>query len=128
MTKDEALKRLHEVLKPGDTVYTVLRHVSASGMMRRISLFVIRPNEFDEGKPEPYVLDFLCEPVGLGKWDRDKGGIKIAGAGMDMGFDLVYRLGRILYPDGFKVEGVGRNGDTSGHDNDGGYALQHRWL
>lgn len=38
MTKDEARKRLKEVLKPGDTVYTILRHVSRSGMTRHISL------------------------------------------------------------------------------------------
>ena len=47
---------------------------------------------------------------------------------MDMGFALVYELSRELYPKGFKVAGVGRNGDTSGHDKDGGYALKQRWL
>ena len=45
-----------------------------------------------------------------------------------MGFEIVYNLGRKLFHDGFKVEGRGRNGDMSGHDNDGGYALKHRWL
>ena|ERR1035437_1828097 len=50
------------------------------------------------------------------------------GCGMDMGFHLVYNLGRTLFPEGFKVEGRGRNGDASGWDKDGGYALKQRWI
>lgn len=54
--------------------------------------------------------------------------VKIGGCGMDMGFHIAYELGRVLFPEGFKVDGVGRNGDTSGWDNDGGYALYQRWM
>jgi hypothetical protein len=32
--KERALKRLHELIKPGDTVYTSVKHVSRSGMSR----------------------------------------------------------------------------------------------
>ena len=32
-------------LKPGDTVYTILRHVSRSGMVREISLLTISDNK-----------------------------------------------------------------------------------
>jgi hypothetical protein len=60
--------------------------------------------------------------------DRDREGLKVSGCGMDMGFAVVHELGRALFPEGFKVEGVGRNGDTSGWDRDGGYALKHRWI
>jgi hypothetical protein len=38
--KAEAIVHLREVLKPGDTVYTVLRHVSRSGMSRNIDLYM----------------------------------------------------------------------------------------
>ena len=82
----------------------------------------------------------------------DKGYIKVQGCGMDMGFHIVYSLASALYRlEGFGVlasdktcrpsnreeavkmvsQGIkfwGRNGDTSGWDNDGGYALAHRWL
>jgi hypothetical protein len=54
------------------------------------------------------------------RYDRDRQGIKIGGCGMDMGFSLVYDLGRTLYPRGFKVNGRGRK--------DGGYALKQEWL
>ena len=56
------------------------------------------------------------------------GGLVVGGCGMDMGFHVVYSLGRVLWPKGFKVNGIGRNGDISGHDKDGGYRLVHQWL
>lgn len=43
--KDEAAERLREILKPGDTVYCILRHVSRSGMQRRISLYTLHDGE-----------------------------------------------------------------------------------
>ncbi len=94
---------------------------TGSGMTRRISVLV--PSEGG-------ILDvsgFVATALDYRRHDRD-GGIIVSGCGMDMGSHLVYCLGRSLYPDGFKVEGVGRNGDTSGRDNDGGYALTHRWI
>ena len=70
---------------------------------------------------------------------------------MNMRFATVYALGRALFPDGFGIMGEkdgkrrrpkspeaaaqmvrhgwafrGRNGDTSGWDTDGGYALRNR--
>ena len=34
--KKEAIERLKEVIKKGDTLFTQLQHVSQSGMMRHI--------------------------------------------------------------------------------------------
>jgi hypothetical protein len=145
--RDEAIKELRAMLKPGDTVNTVLRHCSASGMSRVIDLVIVYRRVDDEYPLKPDgSRDYNAKPKkkrgpaevrSIGWWaaramgdtfDRDRHGIKISGAGMDMGFALVYNLGRTLFPRGFKVKGRGRNGDTSGHDNDGGYALNHRWL
>lgn len=36
--REEAVAQLRKMLKPGDTVHTILRHVSKSGMSRRIDL------------------------------------------------------------------------------------------
>jgi hypothetical protein len=117
MTKDEAVKVLREDLKPGDTVNCILRHVSRSGMSRSISLL--------KGDQD---ITYYAGLVTENRIDQKNGGIKITGFGMDMGFALVYDLAYRLFPEGFKVDGVGRNGDTSGWDNDGGYALKYRWL
>ena len=117
MKKEEAIKVLRDELRPGDTINTILRHVSRSGMSRSISLF----------NGDQDITYFSALAMG-DKIDQKNGGIKITGSGMDMGFALVYNLGWALFPEGFKVEGIGRNGDDSGWDNDGGYALKHRWL
>ena len=119
--QQDAVRELREILKPGDTVYVSLKHVSRSGMSRVIMPFIIRDNE-------PRYLGWIAAKALDKRYDRDKEGVKIGGCGMDMGFALVYNLSRTLFPDGFKVEGRGRNGDMSGWDKDGGYGLNHRWF
>lgn len=120
--KDKEIIALRKLLKPGDTAYTILRHRASSGMSRVIDLVIIRDNDvvnigYATAKVLGYSLDTKYE------------GLRVRGAGMDMGYHLVYSLGRVLFPDGFKVTSkYGRNGDTSGWDKDGGYALNHRWL
>jgi hypothetical protein len=116
-------------VKPGDTLYTVLEHVSRSGMMREIKVYAISEKE------PVWLTGYAAKALGetLGKRD----GIRMGGCGMDMGFSLVYNLSRTLYPSGFdciKPEKCPSN-DHSNHgdrDNthhaDGGYALSQRWL
>jgi len=102
----EAITKLREILKPGNTVYTILRHVSQSGMYRRISLVVFKKNK-------PYFLDYWAAQALGWHEDRDKGGIKVSGCGMDMGFHLVYTLSRVIF---------------KGARKDPGYKLNQRWL
>lgn len=127
--RDEAIAKLREWLKPGDTVHTILDHVSASGMSRAIRIVILT---CVDGKPDSLHPNYsVGKALGLRHWKRngrEQDALVVSGCGMDMGFHIVYSLGRALFPDGFKVEGRGRNGDTSGWDNDGGYALNHRWL
>ena len=111
----EALARLHEILKPGDTVYTVLRHVSSSGMTRHISVIAGEYND---------ITWYVMHALGERRSDKT-GGLVIGGCGMDMGFHVVYNLGRAMWPDGTPEPHGRRNGDP---DSDGGYALKHRWL
>jgi hypothetical protein len=112
--RSQAVKELRTMLKPGATVYTVLRHCSASGMSRRIDLFVIR-----KGCPV-CITSYAAKAMG-DRVSKD-GGIVVGGCGMDMGFHLVYNLGRSLWPNGAS------KGRGSKPDTDGGYALNHRWL
>ena len=119
-------------LKPDDKVYTILRHVSRSGMSRRISTIYIKKVQTgdiaEEWNGEP--LDITPAVSRLLDYPRNypHDGMRVDGCGMDMGFEVVYNLGRVLFPDGFKVDGIGRNGDRSGWDKDGGYALKQEWL
>jgi hypothetical protein len=148
----EAIVNLKQLIKPGDTIYTTLRHVSRSGMQRVIDLNVIIDNE-------PRWIGYTAAKA-LGDRYDDRQGIVTDGAGMDMGFHLVYNLSRTLFPSGFGCTGEGcRSNDHSNGDrdytphvnhatspdhicarepksctakkhwhNDGGYALQQRWL
>lgn len=104
-----ARDRLLELLKHGDTVYTVMRHVSSSGMSRRIDVYTIKDN-----RPQ-YLSGYVATLTG---WKlHDKGGIVVGGCGMDMGFHLVYTLSSILFRDN-PVEGRTHSG----------YELRHEWL
>ena len=119
--KKEAIAKLKKQLKPGDMVYTILRHVSRSGMSREISL-VLKKKDciFDISF---YVAKALDNPI-----NHDSGGVKIGGCGMDMGFALVYDLGRVMYPKGFKTKpGYWRN-EPLEFETDGGYAFKQNWL
>jgi len=132
MSKQEAIEQLREMLKPGDTVHTILRHVSRSGMARSISAIVME-------KGEPLDISWLLARAGLGTFDRKNDGVKVGGCGMDMGFHLVYNLSWTLWPNGHRC--AGKRCQSNDHSNpphpkrdgrmkhrDGGYALSHRWL
>lgn len=114
----EALQSLREHFKPGQTVYTILRHVSSSGMSRDISVITID----DEGQIRQWDWAVACV---LGEPLAKREGVRVGGCGMDMGFHLVYNLGRTLWPDGTPEPHGTRNGQP---DCDGGYALKQRWL
>ena len=134
--RQEAIGRLREWLKPGDTVYTIVRHVSRSGMQRTIDCIGI-------DKPDQIHAYGWNVAKALGwSFDRDREGVKVSGCGMDMGFETVYSMGRVMFPDGFDC--IGENCPSNDHNNayyfkkegeevpthhsDGGYALRQRWL
>lgn len=100
-----AFRRLRETFPRGAEVHTILTHVSTSGMSRHIA--VLAPDE--RGGIIRNVSPDAARVLGW-KFDRDAytAAVTVSGAGMDMGFHLVYSLSRALHGDG--------------------YALSHRWL
>ena len=134
---------LRAMLTPGQTVYTSLEHVSRSGMSRRISLYIVVDGSIQD-------ITWQAAKAGAGKLHRD-GGIVMGGCGMDMGFALVYNLGRTLYPNGVPCTGgtgytptgrkarhprCGSNDHINGDHvyrkgklhKDSGYAFKQEWL
>lgn len=117
--KDQAVKELKELLKPGDTVYTILRHVSSSGVTRHISLKVVETSfNWDISQKvgnESKIRDitFLVAQALEDKLIESKGhrAIKTNNCGEDAGYALVYSLSSKLF---------------SGEDR-GGYKLKHEW-
>ena len=72
-----------------DTIYSIIRHVSASGMSRRIDFYCIIDNQ------PRYLTGYIADILGYKV--SNKGGINVQGCGMDMCFDTVYRLSCNLY-------------------------------
>jgi hypothetical protein len=136
-------------IEPGQTVYTILRHVARSGMSKSISLLSAN---IDPNTLAPYICDItslsaraLCLPL-----NTRHGGIFCPGYGQNMGAWLVYQLSTVLFPYGFGCRGRDcpscehSNGDRSytrhigtaqhldGTPNhwhkDGTYALRQAWL
>ena len=96
---EQAKKSLLNILKPEDIVYTVLRHVSRSGMQRRIDLYTFKDDK------KIYLSGYFAHLMGE---EPPKDGYKVGGCGMDMGYHLVHGLGYRLFNDG--------------------YALRHEWI
>jgi hypothetical protein len=116
--REQACKRLRKLLKPGSTVYTILRSVSKSGMSRKLSLVI--------PQKDGTILDITyTAAVAMNCTTDSNGYITRGGCGMDMGFDTVYNLGYYLWPKGTKKPHGTRNGTP---DHSGGYALKHSWL
>lgn len=147
---NEAREQLLKDLKPGDRVYCILKHSSASGMSRVIDLVVpyrhyenVYPAMPADRAKYPGQTDYDAKPtrkfIGMRvkrishnaaavigwTYDMDRGGIKVSGCGMDMGFHTVYTLGAMLWPKGTKKPHGTRNGEP---DTAGGYALKSEWL
>ena len=89
-------------LKAGDPVYTILRHVSKSGMTRYIDLYVVSAERL------PLRITWSVATALERTYDRRQEALRISGAGEDVGFAAVYHLSHTLFGDG--------------------YALKHRWL
>lgn len=154
--RQEAVEKLREWIKPGDTVYTIVRHVSRSGMQREIGIVLL--SKEDRGMVDLHPNYLVAKALGERQGKRD--GIIVGGCGMDMGFRLVYNLSRTLFGGKGEFGCIGEgcpsndhgNGDrdytphmseaerTGGADgkpctchrehlhSDGGYALKQRWL
>ena len=122
----EARDKLREMVKPGDTVQTILRHVSRSGMQRAISVVI-------DGEDYSWLVARACGFTLHPKYE----GLKVDGCGMDMGSSVVYELSYALHPNGFECIGEKcpsndhSNGDrdySPHHHASGGYALRQGWL
>jgi hypothetical protein len=100
-------KLLTHYVKPGTKVYTIMRHVSSSGMSRNISLVIANGEEIID------ITYYAAHALG-DKLIESKGhrAIRVNGCGMDMGFHLVYNLSSVLF---------------TGQDR-AGYVLKQGWL
>ena len=70
----------------GQTIYTILRRISADGMNRVIDMFFVENNQ-------PIHIHFGTSRIFQKRYQTSNGfGYKVSGCGMDMGFHLVQSL------------------------------------
>lgn len=74
----QAIEKVKAMLLGVDTIYGIVRSVGASGVSRRIDMYVIIDNKLQ------YLSGYAAKVLG---WKlSDKGGIVVRGCGMDMMF------------------------------------------
>jgi|TARA_R100000458_G_scaffold4182_1_gene3381 hypothetical protein len=93
LSSEEWLKKY---LKKGDTIYTICKHVSRSGMMRHIAFYIMLNNE-------PFRINAHIADVLDMKFNKHNDALKVSGTGMDMGFHIVYSLSQTLFDDGYNL-------------------------
>lgn len=103
----------------GRVLYTTVKHVSRSGMYRHIAVFMAKKGEIEN-------ISWKVAKI-MGRKYCDDDSVGVSGCGMDMGFEIVYALGSILYPKGDGHTITGRNGDTK-PETDGGYLIKQKWI
>lgn len=110
-----AKRRMLELLGENRTVYTVLRTVSASGMSRTISLKIVDKGELID-------VTYLVSKILSDKLVEANGhrALRVTGAGMDMGFHIVYNLSSVLFAGYEQAELKASAG--------AGYELVQRWV
>lgn len=145
--KQEAIDTLLNQFElwPGDTLFTTCKHVSRSGMYRRISVFAMVNGE-------PRNISWHVAQVLGDRYRQDDQTVGVSGCGMDMGFHLVYSLSRVLFGEtartgkgkeanqlrrsllkadmGYYTQGGSKppNPNKPGNEWDTGYALKQRWM
>ena len=93
LDRDYAIEQLlTHYVSAGDTVYSILRKVSSSGMTRHYSLVVARNGKIDD------ITYYAAKAIG---WTLVEStghrAIKVQGCGMDMSFHLVSTLSAVLF-------------------------------
>ena len=115
--RKEAVEELREKwLTPGNTVYTLVTHVSRSGMQRVIRVYVIQDNN-------PLDISYLVAEALEWKLSDKFEGVVVKACGMDMGFHMVYTLSQTVFAGDEETQKspIFKNRDK-------GYWLDQRWL
>lgn len=114
---EQCKNELLELVKPNDKIYINVVSVSNSGMSRKMTFHIVQGKEIRN-------ITHLVSIVAGYNTDNNYN-LKVSGCGMDMGFSVVYNLGRCLWRDGTPESHGTRNGVA---DFDGGYALKHSYI
>ena len=83
--KAYAETKLNQILKRNETIYSVIRHVSQSGMTRHITFFIIKDGQV-------WHIDNLISDYLDYRTNKRFNALVVGGCGMDMAFSVVNNL------------------------------------
>jgi len=118
--RNEAIAELRKLgVRPGVKILTKVTHVARSGMSRTIACYIVKRGEVRE-------ISHLVARA-TGHTCGADGAVKIGGCGMNMCFQLVYLLGRAMFPRGGSLKHSPRAYQERevGRETDGGYLLKY---
>lgn len=96
--REYAREYLADILKSGDTIFTVIRSVAPSGMSRTMSLYLVKDNNLmNITYYAAHALEWRLVEVNGSRVMR------VGGCGMDMGFHAVYTLSSVILNDGYAI-------------------------
>lgn len=97
--RQEAIEKLRDWIKPGDTVHTILDSVSRSGMSRVIRVVLLKCDENGRAidMHPNHAIGKALDMRHAKRNGHEQDGLVIGGCGMDMGFHLVNSLSTVLY-------------------------------
>lgn len=125
----EATEYLRKLMPPGSTLYTINVHTSRSGMMRHLRCYTIKDNE------PIWISRHIAKVCDFGLADGWHGdAVKMAGCGMDMGFQIAHVLSYVLH--GNKDKGAAAiEAGAKGYPFSptrkayrAGYSILHKWM
>jgi hypothetical protein len=93
--KEQAKKRLLEILSKKDKVFYIVTNVSPSGMYRHIYFCTFK---YEKGEIRRYWLSGLFSSL-LGYPIKKNDSLGVGGCGMDMGFHIISQVSSELFED-----------------------------
>lgn len=97
-TQKQRERILKRIFPKGSTAYTTVMKVAPSGMSRHIKIL-----SGNDGGGIQNVSWYVSEYLDM-QFKDDTDAVFIRGGGMDMGFELIYRLSQSLYGDGYAIK------------------------
>ena len=101
LERDNAIKKLRELVPQGATIYVLLRHKNKLGTCRWLEFYVVRDSDLKR-------ITWDVTQAIDGTYCREHDALQVTGAGLDVGYASVDSLSHVLF-------GTSR-------------ALRHQWL
>ena len=127
--RQTAADDLRAILPPGSTIFPIVTHVARSGMSRSIRFLIVHPRDGQISDISWMIGRALGYNV-----DRNHGGLRVGGCGMDMAFHVIHSLSYALHgrenvgPAAALAASEGRSFNPNNGQYRAGYSLRYETI